>query len=404
LKLTGAKVRALRPREKAYQVADGGGLFADVLPTGRVVWRLRYRLPGEPRQEKATLGPYPVHSLADARQWRELCKRQISQGVSPAAEKRQRSAEVHHSVEELAKRWLREVVEPARKDANTVRRVLEKDVLPVIGSRRVDEVTVADVLRVVDRVKARGADMMALQTHGTVRRLLDYGMGRQLIQVNPAAAVQSRYVGTPKPRSRVLSLDEVGQLLRALYASDLKRSRILVIHLLLLTWARKGELTAAQWSEFDLEAALWAIPAERMKKSRPHLVPLSDQAVSILGELRERCDGSEWILPSNRSRGRRPLAHNTLNKALAALSLTLPSFVIHDFRRTASTHAHEAGFSSDVVEKALAHEQGGVRAIYNRAEYLDQRRELFRWWSDLVDTHAGGCGNVVVIGGRAHGE
>ncbi|TDJ40495.1 MAG: DUF4102 domain-containing protein [Gammaproteobacteria bacterium] len=403
MRLSDAKVRALKPREKAYQVADGGGLFADVLPTGRVVWRLRFRLPGESRQEKATLGAYPVHSLADARQWREQCKRQISQGTSPAAEKRQRSAELHHTVEELAERWLQKVVEPARKDANTVRRVLEKDVLPVIGSRRVDEVTVADVLRVVDRVKARGADMMALQTHGTVRRLLDYGMARQLIQVNPAAAVQSRYVGTPKPRTRVLSLDEVGQLLRALYASDLKRSQILAIHLLLLTWARKGELTAARWSEFDLEAALWAIPAERMKKSRPHLVPLSDQAVSILRELRERCDGSEWMLPSNRSRGRRPLAHNTLNKALAALSLTLPSFVIHDFRRTASTHAHEAGFSSDVVEKALAHEQRGVRAVYNRAEYLDQRRELLRWWSDLVSAQAGGRGNVLIIGGRGPG-
>ncbi len=430
--LTDTKLRNLKSGDK--QQADGGGLFVEVMPGGAKVWRLRYRLAG--KQEKVTLGEYPTYSLAEARTWRDDCKALAGRGLSPMALKRgdpipeeaapavkemahafirnwcmkavekvrakEADAKAGDTVEAFARRWYAEIAEPANSNPRNVKRILEKDVIPAIGAKQVADVTVTDILAITDKIKNRGADQMALQTRNVLKRLFAYAIAREKTTFNPAAAVEAKFIASARSRDVALTPDEVGRLLRAIYQSSMKRAHKLALHLLILCMVRKSELIEARWEELDLDHAEWAIPGERMKKDKPHLVPLSRQAVAMFEELKGLASGSEWVFPS-RGDLHQPIAKSTLNVAVRALEIDVRDFVIHDFRRTASTHLHEAGFNSDWIEKALAHETKGIRGVYNRAQYADQRREMLQWWADFVDSQIEE-GRKVIIGrfGKAY--
>lgn len=315
----------------------------------------------------------------------------------------------------FARRWYAEIAEPANSNPRNIKRILEKDVIPAIGAKQVADVTVTDILAITDRIKARGADQMALQTRNALKRLFAYAIAREKTQFNPAAAIEAKFIAQAKSRDVALSPDEVGRLLRAIYQSSMKRAHKLGLHLLVLCMVRKGELIGARWEEIDLEKREWTIPPHDratlesgrvvtgMKKDKPHLVPLSRQAVAMFEELRTLAGGSEWVFPSRNTVGQ-PMAHSTLNVAVRALDVDVRDFVIHDFRRTASTHLHEAGFNSDWIEKCLAHETKGIRGIYNKAEYADQRREMLQWWADFVDSQIQDGRGKVIIGpfGKAY--
>jgi integrase len=399
--LSDTRLRNLRPRVKPYPATDGGGLFIEVMPGGKRVWRLRYRLNG--KQEKVTLGEYPAFTLAEARKWREECRAGVAKGASPMKAKQTEKAESREpgTVEAFAWHWFTEVAEKSSENPRNIHRALVKDILPALGRKRIEEVTTADVLAITDRIKARGADQVALLTRNVLRRLFAYAIARGRVTFNPAAAVEARYIATARSRDVALTAEEIGLLLRAIYTSNMRRSNKLALHLLILTMVRKGELVGARWEEFDLERAEWVIPAERMKKSRPHVVYLSAQAVAMLEELQGLASGSPCVLPSRSDLGRH-IAMTTLNAAVQTLDLDVRDFVIHDFRRTASTHLHEAGFGSDAIEKALAHEQGGIRGVYNKAEYAAERRKMLQWWADFVDSQIEE-GRKVILGrfGRA---
>ena len=394
--LSDTKLRNLKAKEKAYQVADSRGLFVEVMPGGKKAWRLRYRLNG--RQEKVTLGEYPSYTLAEARQWCEDCRTMVAKGESPMLAKREAKEALKSpgTVEPFANQWMAEVVEKTNKNPKNVRRVLKKDVIPAIGKKRLSEVTVSDVLAITDRIKARGSDQSALLTRNVLKRLFAYAIARQKMTENPAAAIEARYVATAKSRDVALTSEELGKLLRAIYTSSMRRSHKLALHLLILCMIRKNELINARWDEFDIEKSEWHIPGDRMKKDKPHIVYLPSQALAMFEELRSLASKSEYVLPS-RSSLRKPISASTLNAAIRTLDLDIRDFVIHDFRRTASTHLHETGFNSDWIEKALAHEQKGIRGIYNRAEYADQRKEMLQWWADFVDSQIEE-GRKVIIG------
>ncbi len=435
--LTDTKLRNLKAGEKAYQEADEGGLFMEVMPGGAKVWRLRYRIGGRgSKQEKVSLGEYPTYSLAEARTWRDDCKVLVGRGLSPMALKRgdpipddtkpevkeiaqaflqnwcwravekakakEAEALAGDTVEAFAWHWYAEIAEPANSNPRNIKRVLEKDVIPAIGSKQIADVTVSDVLAITDKIKARGADQMALQTRNVLKRLFAYAIAREKATFNPAAAVEAKFVATAKSRDVALTPDELGRLLQAIYQSSMKRAHKLALHLLILCMVRKSELIEAKWEEIDLEKAEWSIPGERMKKDKPHLVPLSKQAVAMFEELKGLASGAEWIFPS-RGDLHKPIAKSTLNVAVRTLEHDVQDFVIHDFRRTASTHLHEAGFNSDWIEKALAHETKGIRGVYNRAQYMEQRREMLQWWADFVNAQIEE-GRKVVIGrfGKAY--
>lgn len=435
--LSDTKLRNLKPGKRPYIETDEGGLHIEVMPGGAKVWRLRYRVGGRgSKQEKVTLGDYPAYSLAEARTWRDDCKALAGRGLSPMALKRgdpipadatlaakelarffirnwclksvekakakEEAAKADNTVDAFARRWYREVVEPSNSSPRNIKRVLEKDVIPAIGAMQIADVTVTDILAITDRIKNRGADQMALQTRNVLKRLFAYAIAREKTQFNPAAAIESKFIAQAKSRDVALTAKEIGRLLRAIYQSSMKRAYKLALHLLILCMVRKSELIEAKWEEIDFENAQWSIPGERMKKDKPHLVPLSRQALAMIDELKGLAGGSEWIFPS-RNDLHRPIAHSTLNVVVRSLEIDVRDFVIHDFRRTASTHLHEAGFNSDWIEKCLAHETKGIRGVYNRAQYADQRRDMLQWWADFVDNQIEE-GRKVIIGrfGKAY--
>ena len=398
--LTDTKLRSLRPRQKPYQVADGAGLFVEVMPTGKRVWRLRYRYSG--RQEKVTLGEYPAFSLGAARKWREECRELIGRGESPMQAKREAKerAKGTDTVKAFSDAWLSDQVERDVKDPRNIRRALEKDVLPAIGHKRLTEVTDQDVQAIVGKIKARGSDHMALTTRNILKRMFAYAIARTPATLNPAAAMEAKYIASAKSRDVALAPEEIGRLVRAIYTSSMRRSHKLALHLLIICMVRKSELIEARWDEIDFELKEWAIPQIRMKQARAHVVYLSDQAVAMFDELHLLASGSEYVLPSRQSHNK-PISRSTLNVVIRGLEVDVRDFVIHDFRRTASTHLHEAGFNSDRIEKALAHEQQGVRGVYNKAEYASQRREMLQWWADFVDAQIEE-GRKVILGRFGH--
>ncbi len=329
--LSDTRLRTLKPKEQTFSESDGGGLYIEVMPTGKKRWGLKYRTIAA-KQETIRLGDYPAYSLAEARAWRGNCKALAGRGLSPMALKRgdpipddakpetkelaqaflknwcrqavekmkakEAKAKVADTVEAFAWRWYAEIAEPNNNDPRNVKRVLEKDVIPAIGAKQIAEVTVTDVLAITDHIKARGADQMALQTRNVMKRLFAYAIAREKATFNPAAAIEAKFIATAKSRDVALTPTEIGKLLRAIYQSSMKRSHKLALHLLILCMVRKSELIEARWEEIDLENAEWAIPGERMKKDKPHLVSLSRQAVAMFEELKGLASGSEWVFPS----------------------------------------------------------------------------------------------------------
>lgn len=383
--LTDTKLKALKPRDRVYIVTDSRGLYVEVFPTGGVIWRCRYRLNG--KQEKVTIGKYPSLTLKDARVKRDELMQLAARGKSPAKEKQliKQRLSATTTVREFGERYYNEVVVRDRKDPTDMLRCLSKDIYPAIGEKSLQDVTVADIQRLVDMKKAHGFEAAAVSLRGVLKRLFDYAVARQVVDKNPAAALPTRFIAKLKARDRALTPEEIRTYLRTLYQSSIRQQFKLGLHLILLTLVRKSELLNARWEHVHLDEGFWEIPAENSKTGKPHLVFLSRQSVEVFRELQFLSGTSPLVLPG-RSSLDKPFAHNALNHALDGVTFPIAHFTIHDMRRTASTLLHERGFVSDVIEKALNHTMGGVRGVYNRAEYADQRRDMLQWWGDYVDS------------------
>jgi integrase len=385
--LTDTRVKALKPKAARYLVSDGGGLVLEVLTSGSKVWRYRYSLHGK-QQPMTTIGDYPAISLSEARERARKYAKIVESGKSPVETAREdRGTVVRLDTVRLfgAAYYTERVAHMSAAYQRTITRALDKDIYPAIGNKPLSEVTALDVLAITDRIKARGAPQMALTVRNLLKRMFAYAVFRRMMTTNPAAAVEAKYVATQSSRTRVLSPDEIGTILRAIYRSHTRHELKLALHLLMLTMVRKTELTSALWTEFNLKEAIWRIPAGRMKKSKEHWVYLPTQAVSILRELEKLTGGEGYVFPSPRSRERRAVSRAALNVAVDVLKLDVADFVLHDFRRTASTHLHEMGCSSDAIETALAHSIKGVRGVYNRAGYAEERKRIMQLWADFVD-------------------
>lgn len=384
--LTDTALKALRPKEKPYIVSDERGLYVEVFPTGGIVWRYRYRMNG--KAEKLTLGKYPALSLKNARIKRDEAASKAVMGASPAQQKQLAKVAGADSttVAEFAGRFFREIQAKDRKDNTIPRRYLDKDILPFIGDKPMRSVTTEDVRSIIWRKKDHGFDAAAGQIRGVLKRLCDYAVTCGLLHTNPVMALPMRHVHKSVSRDRSLSPKEIRVFLKAVFESNIRRQFKIGLHLILLTMVRKSELLLARWADVHLDEAEWHIPAENSKTGKPHIVYLSRQAVELFQELHALAGGSELVMPGRGSLTK-PFAHNAINTALktALTGQSIPAFTIHDLRRTASTLLHENGFVSDVVEKALNHTIGGVRGVYNRAEYADQRREMLQFWADFIE-------------------
>lgn len=386
LSLTDTAVKALKPKAKRFTVTDARGLVLEVFPTGGMLWHYRYRLNG--KQERVTLGRYPALSLKLARGERDKRETAVALGQSPAQQKQlsKVAAADATTVADFGERFFREIVAKDRQDVRIPRRYFDKSIVPAIGTKAVRDVTTEDVRAIIWKKKDEGFDAAAGEVRGVLKRMLDYALTAGLATTNPVLALPMRHVHKAKSRERALSPEEIRVFLTAAFESNIRRQFKIGLHLILLTMVRKSELLLARWEHVDFEQAEWHIPAEHSKTGKPHIVFLSRQSLALFKELQALAGGSALVMPGRGSLTK-PFAHNAINNALkvALRGQDIPAFTVHDLRRTASTLLHENGWASDVVEKALNHTIGGVRGVYNRAEYAPQRKEMLQFWADYIE-------------------
>lgn len=246
----------------------------EVLPTGRKIWRFRYRF--DNKSQKITLGEYQAFSLAEARLWREKCRSMVVHGINPAQKKQEEKLKQKDptTVKTFAKRWLTDIVEKSNHDPRNITRVIEKDITPTIGKLELEELTTAHIQVVLDRIKQRGSDHVALLTRNVLKRMLAYAISRGIIFNNPAAAIEARYIAQATSRDVALTAEEIAT---GIYTSNMNRRHKLALHLLIICMVRKSEMIEATWSEVNFNALEWRIPGERMKMDNPHIVPLSSR-------------------------------------------------------------------------------------------------------------------------------
>lgn len=398
--LTEVRIRAAKPSEKPYKIFDGGGLYLLVTPEGGRWWRLKYRYGG--RERGISLGVYPDVSLKAARERRDEARRLLASGVDPSAHRKAERAAAAHRFDVLAREWLAlQEKKLAPATYAKAKWLLESYLFPELGAQPIREITPVELLRVLRKIESRGAHDTAHRAKQIVGRILRYAIATGRAERDITAELRGALVPpATKNRAAITEPARVGELLRAIDGYVGQPTTMYALKLAPYVFVRPGELRAAEWREFDLEAAEWRIPASRMKMREPHLVPLSRQAVALLKELRRLTGGGRYLFPSLRT-PERPISENTLNAALRRLGYSGEEMTAHGFRAMASTLLNEQGFPPDVIELQLAHkERNKVRAAYNRAERLEERRKMMQAWADYLDALKAG-GTVVPIRRRA---
>jgi len=379
--LTDIAVKNLKPQTKLVRVADGGGLFIAVHPSGLKVWLYRYTFKSK-QAAPLKIGEYPTMSLLDARIERQRLEDNLKKGIDP----RKQPVE-GLTFGDYAETYYKKVVCVDRKNPAGIRRYLDRDILPVLKDKLLADVDITDIQALVELKKAQGSDAVALELRNIIKRLYEHAIIEQKttqITFNPAVHVPTRYIHKQQSRTRALSPTEIKQYLTGLYNSNATRRNKLSLHLIMLCMTRKKETCVAQWVNINLDRAEWVIPSEDSKTDAVHVVYLSTQAVAILSELKKLANGSPFVFPSVGDYSKH-IEPTTLNHVLSVINFEIPHFTIHDQRRTASTLLHEAGYSPDVIEKCLNHKLSGIRGVYNRAAYQDQRKELLQFWGDYLD-------------------
>jgi integrase len=385
--LTDIKIRQAKPGAAVVKLTDGAGLYLEVRPNGSKLWRYRYRIAG--RENVYAVGAYPDVSLSDARAERDVAREHVKAGRHPShvrqTEKAQQLAENRNTFKAVAEEWIEDRL---GKRSAAYRRQCERafaaDVYPRIGRLPMREVTAAMVLDVLRTMDKRGATTLALQVRQWISAVFRFGVSTLRADADPAAALKGALERKAINHSKPMSLAELGQYFAAVDQYKGHRVTVIALQLLPMLFTRTIELRCAHWEEFDLDAAVWEIPAERMKMRRKHGVPLPTQAVELLRELRRITPG-ELCFPGMVSPDR-PLSPTTLNRAFEYLGME--GWHCHDFRATASTHLYESGlWRGEVIELQLAHaERNKTRAAYNHAQYLEERRAMMQWWADVSFT------------------
>ena len=390
--LTEARIRSAKPKGRSYKLRDGGGLFLLITPANARLWRLRYKLQG--RESMLGLGTYPATSLKAARARRAEMHAALEAGKNPAAERRAERESSANTFETISREWLAKR-SFAPKTLKKAVWTFEDLLFPFIGSRPVSVLTPPELLEVFRRLERRGKHETAHRAKQRVSQVIRYAIATGRAERDPTADLRGAL--TPikvTNRAAVTDPKEVAQLLRALHGYRGHYVVEAAIKLAPLVFVRPGELRAAEWAEIDLSTREWRIAGHRTKMRRPHLVPLAHQAVDLLREIEPLTGRGRYVFPSPRS-ALRPLSDNAITAALRRIGYTGEQMSWHGFRAMASTLLNELGFPPDVIELQLAHqERNEVRAAYNRAQHLDERRRMMQAWADYLDDLRTGA-NVV---------
>lgn len=399
--LNDTAIKALKSRKTRYDVTDREGLLLEIHPSGKKVWRYRYRLNG--KREKLTIGPYPAVGLKEARSRRLAAEELVHKKQSPALAKKREKEVIRRSggaiktVADLGESWIEKVLRPANRQAFQDETYVRRDLVPRIGHLKPDDVSASDIWGCAEVVLKRGHGQAARRVRSVAKRMFDYALSQGLVRANPAATIRPTHIAPTKTRSRTLKAHEIRQWFNAVSTSSLPRAQKLALHFLLLVPARKGELMLAKREHFDDKATTWDIPAENSKNGAPIRHKLPRQAQAVAKELIQLAGNSEWLLPSTRGLGRKPLSKTTLNASLKTINDLPENAVIHDLRRTCRTGLSELGGIPDAVaELCLNHRPQGVASVYDRSERLLERGRALQRWADHIDKICAG-GSVVSI-------
>lgn len=406
--LTDSAVRNAKPGRKAQRLFDGSGLYLEVAPSGGKWWRFKYRFGG--KEKRFSFGVYPDVTLKDAREKRDAARKLLANGIDPGEERKATKATESGagSFEAVAREWHTKF-SPSWSETHRVKLLgrLELYVFPWLGSRPVNEITAPELLAAIRRIEANGhleTAHRALQVCGQVLR---YAVQTGRAERNCAADLKGA-IPPPikKSMASITDPEKVGQLLRAIRDYPGAYVTRCALQLAPLFFLRPGELRKAEWSEFDLDRAEWRITVQRMKRRQKekdarkgevgHIVPLSRQAIEILRDLHQLTGTGRYLFPGLRSKDR-PISDATLTNALRRMGYTGEEMTVHGFRHMASTLLHEHGFPSHVIEKQLSHaDRNRIRAVYNYAEYMPERKKMMQAWAEYLGQLAAGEGNKVV--------
>jgi integrase len=397
--LTEAHIRAAKPTEKPYKLFDERGLYMLVTPAGGHLWRFRYRHAGS--EKLLALGAYPDVSLKRARERRDDARRLVADGVDPSAKRRAEKDAVGNTFEAVAREWLTQ--QEKRLKASTLERErtqLETYIFPQLGNRPITQIAPPDILAPLRRIEARGIHDTAHRTRSTCSRIFRFAVATGRAERDVTADLRGALVPVVKRNFAAITEPvRIGELLRAIEGYDGQATTHTALRLAPLVFVRPGELRAAEWSEFSLDGKEpeWRIPGERMKMGEAHIVPLSRQAVELVRAVQPISGAGHFLFPSLNT-PLRPMSENTINGALRRLGYSSDEMTGHGFRSMASTCLNEQGWHPDLIELQLAHaERNKVRAAYNRAARLAERRKMMQAWADYLDALRAGTSNVVLL-------
>lgn len=380
------QIRRAKPEAKAYTLGDGQGLSLLIEPNGSKSWRFRYRFAGKPKM--ISLGVYPTITLADARSRRDDARKLVAEGKNPSeVRKKQKIAlqtESDSAFEKIATEWHQ--MKSAKWSvgyASDIMEAFQNDIFPYVGTRPVGEIKPLELLNVLRKIEKRGALEKMRKVRQRCSEVFRYAIATGRAEYNPAADLSSALEVHQSNHFPFLKADEIPEFLSALDSYTGSRLVQIATKLLMITGVRTIELRAALWSEFDLDNAIWEIPVERMKMRKPHLVPLSLQALDLLHELKKMTGHYRYVFPG-RNDPNKPMSEASINQVIKRIGYG-GRLTGHGFRHTMSTILHEEGFNSAWIEIQLAHvDKNTIRGTYNHAVYLSMRKDMLAWYSDYI--------------------
>ncbi|NNK96479.1 MAG: tyrosine-type recombinase/integrase [Desulfobacterales bacterium] len=388
MSLTDTAIRNAKQEVRQYKISDEKGMYLLVNKAGKY-FRLDYRFAG--KRKTLALGVYPDVKLSVAREKRDDARKLIANGVDPAQARKARKAiqieQAENSFEAIAREWHGKYSSSwATSHAKKIIRRLELYIFPRLGSRPIAEITPPELLAVLRRIENRGILETAHRAQQNCGQVFRYGIATGRVERDPSSDLRGAL--TPVKHGRMATItdpDKIGELLRAIDGYEGSHVAKCALKLAPLVFVRPGELRHAEWVELDLNGSEWRIPADKMKMKNLHIVPLSLQVVQILKEIQEITGHGKYVFPSVRTNAR-PMSNNTVNAALRRMGYAKDEMTGHGFRAMASTILHEQGWPSDIIERQLAHaERNSIKAAYNYAQYLPDRRKMMQAWADFLD-------------------
>lgn len=403
-RLSELKIKAAKPTEKDYVLVDGDGLQMRVRINGSKLWNFNYYHPVTKKRINMGLGAYPELSLAQARKMTIEARELLATGIDPKEQrdtlKQAKKAETEHTFQNVATAWYelkKDSVTPAY--AEDIWRSLTLHVFPDLGSTPISTISAPQVINLLKPLETKGSLETVKRLSQRLNEIMTYGVNSGLIHANPLGGIRSVFKKPKKKNMAALAPDELKELMVAIANASIKRTTRCLIEWQLNTMTRPAEAATARWADIDFEKCIWTIPAERMKKRRMHIIPLTEQTLGLLEAIKPYSGHREYVFPADRN----PRTHcnsQTANMALKRMGFE-GRLVSHGMRSMASTILNEHGWEPELIEVALAHvDKDEVRSAYNRADYIERRRPMMAWWSEHIQEAATGNLSVSAIQGN----